>query len=422
MVIALAMPSPRTLAASLPMLWVVLLAFSRQGAEAQRSCSPSSLRELTVFLADSNCQSYALTALDLSGTTMKQATEVGAALARSKDLHTLSMPRTSPNMHVITMLTIAFKQGSGLKVLDFSHNGLDEDLCNALAEGMRHATGLRRLNLVNCNVDDDCAVLLALVLSEPAVEVTHLNLYHNRITSRGASFLSSYLASRNVIETLDVGMNPLGDAGVSAVSRVLDSCTSITSLSLSSVQATAHGAEVLARAVAGTRLRRLSFSKNYAVGPAGGEALGQHLKQARFLEYVDVSMCALGNRGAASVLDGLSESKNLQKLLLAVNDLDEQTVVAPFVATHPALEVLDLSHNHLDDAWCLELIDSLRVTACFFRISLRAVRLSQTAVTFQCLQQLQEVYAGLECDAASLPTVRAVVCSCVCVCCLFVWV
>ncbi|EGD77254.1 hypothetical protein PTSG_08347 [Salpingoeca rosetta] len=370
------------------------------GVQALRTCSPTSLGELKLFLQSSDCEGFGLVAVDLTQTTAEQADELVPLMVDSEHLEALSMVRTGVNANVMQMLAKAIRAGARLQVLDLSHNPLDEDSVSLLADGVKASTHLWRLNLINCHLTDAAVTLLTVAMNDAPKALTHLNFFHNSITERGAALLAATLTARRSIEFLDVGMNPLGDAGVGALSRLLHACPSLESLSISGVQAGLQGAQQLAGSLASSSsLKHLSFSKNYGLGPEGGHAFGTRLRTATNLEYLDLSMCSLGDQGVAAVLDGLRDSTKLKRLLLALNDATTNLDVAPFIITHPALEVLDLSHNRFDDAWCIGLVNSLQASACHFETALRALRLTKTGVSQQCTDQLEKVYEGLPCTS-----------------------
>ena len=250
---------------------------------------------------------------------------------------------------------------------------------------------------VGLDVQGVCALVASLLgqaaaLADPVVAAPRTRV------ARGACLLA----------TLDLGDNPLGDAGVAALVPLLCGAPLLVTLGLSSVRLTA-AAPLPALLAAGAALRHLHLAGNRALGNAGLTALSKHHRppapppctlltldladtgltaaaastwpqfwaafgasltsltlahnpgvwpgngchRATALRHLALDACALGpEAGSLGALGNLGALEALEHLTLAGNALGDPGAAALALALRPntRLAALDLAHTGLGDA------------------------------------------------------------------------
>eukprot|EP00055_Hartaetosiga_balthica_P006307 m.19602 g.19602 ORF g.19602 m.19602 type:complete len:549 (+) comp5138_c0_seq1:109-1755(+) len=394
---------------------MLLLMASTDEAAAFRSCTPASVEQWLLFLAQSNCESFSLAGVDLGELDDKTSQDLYTALTASTHMTSLHLVRTNLKVEGAQLLRNVLLDAN-LEVVDVSHVKFDKASLKIVLEGLVGQTKLVRLDMINCGLDDDDAFLLAEALQQ-GIEgaragrypLLYLNLLGNHISSRGANALAAVLSKMKNVVSLDMSMNPMGDNGVAALATIVDAGYALSFLSLSSVEATTMGARMIGASLGKGSLKKFSFSKNHNLGLEGGKYLGKGLAHALALEFLDLSMCGLGSDGVQKVLSGLmvsasahlasssspfpSPSPALKHLLLSFNNIEGHCdILNPFLETHPAIEIVDLSNNPLDTVWCESLIGRLSNSYSFcYKSKLKRINLRKTRISLGCIEQLDKV-------------------------------
>lgn len=170
---------------------------------------------------------------------------------------------------------------------------------------------------------------LRMVLSE-------LRLEHNEISFKGVHALTAPLAESFGLTRLELGGNPLGEAGAFALCNAL-----------------AAGPR--------TSLRTLGLGES-DLGPEGMAALAPALRRLQHLSDLDLNANRLTARGATSLARGLRSCTSLVSLSLNFNFLgrDGAQTMAPLLASQGSLTNLDLSFNDIGVGGVTALVDSTR--------------------------------------------------------------
>ncbi|CAE8606470.1 unnamed protein product, partial [Polarella glacialis] len=208
----------------------------------------------------------------------------------------------------------------GTRLLDLSHNPLEDSGVEAVARHLRHQARLR-LRGVNCT--------------------------HNG--------LDSLLRRKECIFSLDVGMNPIGVVGVNNMCRAVQGSRQWHGLGISSLQHAGFGGSSLEERAAGL------------VTP-----LAQCVRSAHQLRDLDCGGNALGDAGAKRIVEALAEScpHTLERLNLGLSECGIQTANALQAVLSkraqslsggrcPGLQVLDLQGNHLNEDCAAVLAEGL---------------------------------------------------------------
>ncbi|KAG2495322.1 hypothetical protein HYH03_006592 [Edaphochlamys debaryana] len=196
-----------------------------------------------------------LRVLDLSGCARLAEGAAGAAgfgallaaLAQNRGLQSLRLSGCGLTDACLALFERCLASNTGLRALDLSRNAFSAAGINALCRDLEDNRSLRWLSLASCSLGDACAPPLErLLAAHPALR--HLDLAHNNLAWKGADALASGLTPRPeqldpalglpALRSLALDGNPLGQAGVLAVLRLLLANTRLRSVSLAGVSLT----------------------------------------------------------------------------------------------------------------------------------------------------------------------------------------
>ncbi|CAL1143751.1 unnamed protein product [Cladocopium goreaui] len=233
------------------------------------------------------------------------------------------------------------------------------------------ATGLSSLMLRQCGLTGPGAAplkfLCETLVSLPFKNLLTLDLSMNALCLEGANFLGEFLQCTPQLQTLLLGGNGLGPAGLAALVRSLSQLPlSTLDLSLNGLGTT--GVETLLPA--GLQLQSLNLRGNW-FGSSHSEII-VHLLQSMSATLVklDISQNKLGPHGVGEIVRNLPPLPKLRALILAENQFATADFL-PEAFGHlsemaPQLEELDLTANQLGShrptvgALCKQLPGSLR--------------------------------------------------------------
>ncbi len=105
-----------------------------------------------------------------------------------------------------------------IKVLDFSHNHLNDDCIQLLVEGLKDNYYCSYLNLKDNKISDDGASAIGEMLTRN-VALKDLDLSHNRISSRGAIRILHGLRTNNFLLKLNLRNNRIDDEGAKEIAK-----------------------------------------------------------------------------------------------------------------------------------------------------------------------------------------------------------
>ena len=209
---------------------------------------------------------------------------------------------------------------------------------------------VRSLALTECSAPSLCSALRAHLLVHGASTLTALDLSCDGIGADGAAALAAVLRpdSGSALRTLELFGNPLGDAGVSALSESLELDPPLQSLGLQAVAMADAGACSLAAAIAcNTQLVQLVLRGN-EIGDEGAYFLAEGLKCNGTLLDLDLFCNAIEERGAQMLARALHEPTcALNALNLDTNDVGDEgaAALADALKVNAMLLELDLGSN-----------------------------------------------------------------------------
>jgi hypothetical protein len=213
--------------------------------------------------------------------------------------------------------------------IDLSHNPIFD-------AGCVNSESLRCCGIVNAIALNTC--IKTVILSRTRI---------SRVT---ASTLGRFLPYHGTITRLDLSNNDLRDEGIEALASGLKKTDSVRDLNLSNVKCSFSGATSLGTMFRSNQtLEVVNFSwNNFALdkgsasmlqgmaehpkieevhlewnflGPAGGVALGQLLRNSKTVKKIDVSHCQIPESATDSICAGLTNNSVLENLRLQFNPL-----------------------------------------------------------------------------------------------------
>eukprot|EP00163_Fabomonas_tropica_P002005 TRINITY_DN11502_c0_g1_i1.p1 TRINITY_DN11502_c0_g1~~TRINITY_DN11502_c0_g1_i1.p1 ORF type:complete len:463 (+),score=77.86 TRINITY_DN11502_c0_g1_i1:293-1681(+) len=192
-------------------------------------------------------------------------------------------------------LARALQTSKYLERLYLADNRLNDDTTRQLAVGLCSNYTLRLLDLSHNRIDDRGARALAKALGQEQCMIETLLLTDNRVHETGAQALGKALKKNKVLKSLDLRLNRIGDAG---------------------------GAAVMAGLAQNSTLQSLNLGSN-SLEMDTTRALTEVLKQNETLERLDLSCNDIPAEGGELLLDALAHNSTLLAIDLRMNKVDQ---------------------------------------------------------------------------------------------------
>lgn len=110
-----------------------------------------------------------------------------------------------------------------------------------------------------CNLDDDA---IQAIMENFPENVKVLLLRNNDITSKGASFIATFLSKNDTITCLDLSDNNVGDDGALALAKMLQSNKTLKDLDLFNNGIGKKGGDALSKVIKASCLKEFDISAN----------------------------------------------------------------------------------------------------------------------------------------------------------------
>eukprot|EP00996_Jenningsia_fusiforme_P000567 NODE_1503_length_1510_cov_19.781656_g1356_i0.p1 GENE.NODE_1503_length_1510_cov_19.781656_g1356_i0~~NODE_1503_length_1510_cov_19.781656_g1356_i0.p1 ORF type:complete len:428 (+),score=54.54 NODE_1503_length_1510_cov_19.781656_g1356_i0:138-1421(+) len=292
----------------------------------------------------------------------------------------------------------------GLESLILTGNRLGSSGCQHLATALRERCDLTELGLGgNCIGDTGAAALATALAGTTGRTLTHLDVSHNSITSKGARSLAAILPD---LTYLNASFNPLGDAGAHSLATALQQSEAdlrIVSLLVSAAALSAEGASSLSHAAASCALlQEVNLSNNNFADEGGDDCLRKVLRPLRkcpnlqslnlrsthlnarsitaaedafrdlggSLLHLDLGYNAIGDGAVHTLLETLKKLVSLSLPKAAITDQGGQGM-ADWLGRNPPLSLLNLSYNRIGPNGLLQLVTALESNATLQQLHLR---------------------------------------------------
>jgi NLR family CARD domain-containing protein 3 len=245
-------------------------------------------------------------------------------------------------------------------------------------QGLEKSRTVKRLHLVNVEVQQEDAAQIAALISQDAccldelilsendlgdkgvatliqdgVLQNHslrvLDLRSNGVTAEGALSLQGLLVSSRNIVSLQLGNNELGDQGVSALARGLQARTRgavLQVLDLTNNGLTSRSCVSIASMLkVNKNLINLNLSFN-KIGDDGARTLGLAMECNTTLRWLSLRRNGISNAGAKAIARMLPNMNGLKELILVKNDI---THVGAIALLNGLRENVELEYLHVVD-------------------------------------------------------------------------
>ena len=226
-----------------------------------------------------------------------------------------------------------------------------------LSLGLPCCTNLMRLKF-HGRIDKDGKEALTKSLNY-CTRLQSLSISSSKINSKDAVTLSKALKCCIYLRELNLCFNNISSKGAVALGDALKSCTNIQELNLSSNDIGPEGAVALSKALRScNNLQKLYLSYNY-IGSEGAVALCEALKCCPSLQTLHLFYNDIGTQGAVALSEALKSFNDLQVLGLSSNDIGSESAVALSEALKSCTH-LTFSSNDIGSEGAISLSESLK--------------------------------------------------------------
>ena len=300
----------------------------------------------------------------------------------------------------IKLLSISGTVGDSGKVIiesyfteEMSHEALELNSCDNYFEGlesvismMKKCLNILSVSLVNCDIDDHGARLLASFFHNSNHGLQTINLSCNRITSVGLKELLMSINSFRQLEVFNLNENRIEREGASLISEFLHACENIKDIQLSDSYIRDEGVKDLSTVIQNNSSLHTLKLRGNCISDTGVKHLATSLKSCKHLREIDLSMNMIGNEGndIVSCVSSLENCADLQSFNIGHNsvDGDDMFEVAKSMRKFHKLVDIDLSSNNVNAEGVVleELADSFKYCAHIERLNLSNLNIGDLSV------------------------------------------
>lgn len=241
-----------------------------------------------------------------------------------------------------------------LRSLDLSDNALEAASAPVLARGLALCSALTSLNLTNNELRDDGArIVLGALHRGPASVLQDLNLSDNLMTSDTAPELVRVLEQCSSLTSLCLDENPLGSDAARDIIKALERGPTLVlqQLHLMDVSLFPEGAIDLARAlIVWPSLKTLNIAANEIRDEAAIE-IAAALPQCPSLVNLNLRSNYMGNNGVKRLAEAMPLCTTLEELDLSDNYIRDKTfhILLECAQSCESLQRLYLDGNFISD-------------------------------------------------------------------------
>ena len=273
---------------------------------------------------------------------------------------------------------------------EMAHEALELNSCDNYFEGlesvismMEKCLNILSVTLVNCNIDDHGAKLLASFFCSLNHRLRTINLSCNRITSAGLKELLMSISSFSQLEVFNLSENRIEREGALLISEYLHTCENIKDLQLSDSYIGDKGVKDLTTVIRNNSSLHTLKLRGNCISDTGINHLAASLKSCKHLREIDLSMNMIGIDKISCVASSLENCTDLQYFNIGYNSLDGDMMfeVARSLRKFQKLVDIDLSNNNINAEGVLEkLADSLKHCALIESLNLSNLNIGDSSV------------------------------------------
>jgi Ran GTPase-activating protein (RanGAP) involved in mRNA processing and transport len=204
-----------------------------------------------------------------------------------------------------------------------------ESSMERLSSGFRHCQSLRKLYLLNMELEAASAKHLAHMLAHEVCALEELHLGENNLGDEGVAILCEGVLTNQSLRLLDLRSNSLTEQAALSIQGIVAQAHFLQALCLCQNELGPAGAAALARGLqqSSATMKRLSLSENF-IGTEGSNSMARILRVNKSLQELDLSVNGICSDGAAIMAKALTKNKTLRSINLRRNLISDKGALA----------------------------------------------------------------------------------------------
>ena len=330
----------------------------------------------TIFTVLQNCSN--LTSLKLSNCNVinKAADELATVLLFNTLLHELDL--SCNNLSSLDAIKIfkGMMKISKLEIIDISHNMITDDAADSMATVLSHNNNLQILN-ISFNCLKSTGFITIFDEMKGIFNLRKLDIGHNQYCSlscRNASSMVDILSHCRKLEELNISYNDLRTPGVINILKGIEHISTLTKLNIANNMINNEATEYIVNVLFNNReLKELNLCNNELLEidvimkivskftnlntMINKQAAKKLSVITTSLQELDLSDVNLWTSAFINVVKRIGNISTLRKINFSKNSITPLAAgdLAEFISKNHQLEVLDLSHNSLQDAGVIKI-------------------------------------------------------------------
>ena len=250
--------------------------------------------------------------------TLLEVDDIATALMHNTKLEDIYLSNNKLLSSDIIKICQSMKNILNLKRIDISHNCVDYEAADDIANVLSHNINLLELYLNNNYLQSQGITSLFSEMSN-VVKLTHLDISSNKITDKASDDIATFLLRSNNLEVLDLSNNLIKSRGARKIFEK-----------------------------ANTSLKVLNLSGN-ALDDEAADTMAIFVSQNPLLEEFDISVNCLQAVGAVKIFKAIQNCPSLLKVNMSNNGITDEAgdEIATVLSTVTKLQKVNLTYNML---------------------------------------------------------------------------
>ena len=281
------------------------------GNDFHKSCLFKKLENKTVEL----------TLLDISSTLL-DVDDIVTGLMHNTKLEAIDLSNNKLLSSGIIAICHSMKNILNLKKIDISHNCVNFEAANDIANVLSLNANLQELNLNN-NTLQSCGII-TIFNKMNNVKLTHLDISSNKITDEAANDIAIFLLQNNNLKVLDLSYNLIRTRGTRIIFGNVDTIFSLKVLNLSGNELYDEAVDTMATFISqNPLLEEFDISKNYIQG-VGAVKIFKAIQNCPGILKVNMSNNQITDKAGYEIASVISKVTKLREVDLAYNKLSTE--------------------------------------------------------------------------------------------------